>query len=363
MLLKVAREARGWTQAELATRSGIRQGSVSKYEKGVTVPSNDQLGLLAGALGYPESFFRNLDARPAAVLYRSRALRSARLEAHVRARLNLGRLVAQRLLEDVTVEGVASFPPPDRELGNPEQAAATLRQAWWVAPGPVESICDLIESAGGVVLRMDLGTDDVVAAYMHPLGDPVRWFFVNTRVQAGDRVRFALAHELGHAVQHEVEMLPDSNEAERESHTFAGAFLLPAREVLSELPRGRLQLRHLYELKLRWRVAMQAIAMRAADLGAINRKELSRLFRELSYRGYRTSEPGEISIETPMVLSSALEIHRGEHGLSNRELSDFVRVEPETLNDLFPEHFSPSPRPRLQVVGTGFSRDAASEAS
>lgn len=34
-LLKLAREARGWTQKLLADVSGVAQSSVSKYEKGL----------------------------------------------------------------------------------------------------------------------------------------------------------------------------------------------------------------------------------------------------------------------------------------------------------------------------------------
>jgi Zn-dependent peptidase ImmA (M78 family)/DNA-binding XRE family transcriptional regulator len=358
VLLKVAREARGWTQAVLAAQTQIGQGSISKYEKGLMTPTTQHVQALADALGCSPDFFLDLDAKPAAVLYRSRSLRSAKLEAHVRARLNLGRLLAQKLLDDVVIDLVAAFPAPDEDLGDPEQAAGALRSAWWIAPGPIESVSQVIEAAGGVVLRMDFGADEVAAAYMHPLGDPIRWFFVNTRVHAGDRVRFSLAHELGHAVLHESAVLPDSRDAETQSHSFAGAFLLPASELRAELPRGRLQLRHLYDLKTRWGVAMQTIAIRAAEIGAISRDELSRLYRELSYRGYRKNEPGPVPPEQPTVFDSALTIHRSDHGLSERDLSSLARVETDILHDLFPESFEAPPRPRLRVLSAHDKPDA-----
>lgn len=349
-LLKLVREARGMTQSVLAEESGLAQGSISKYEKGLVVPDEEQLGRIASATGYEPAFFRDEQARPASVLYRSRSLRSAKLEAKVRARLNLGRLVAQRLLDGVDIERVASFPAPDENLGNPEQAATVMRQAWWVPPGPVPNVCDLIENAGGIILRMDLGTENVVAAYMHPLGDSVRWFFVNTRVHAGDRVRFSLAHELGHAVLHESDLLSDSRQAERQSHWFAGAFLVPAAELRAELPRTRLQLSHLYDLKARWGVAMQMLAVRAAELGAIGKTELARLYRELNYRGWRTVEPGSTPLERPTVLAAALDVHRTDHGLNDRDLARFARVRESALHDLFPEHFAGPTVPRLRVV-------------
>src|SRR4051812_10256655 len=89
-LLRVAREGTGLTQKDLARESGVAQGSISRYEKGLQTPTPSQLQALADALGFAPGFFLDRDARPAAVLYRSRSLRSAKLETHVRARLNLG---------------------------------------------------------------------------------------------------------------------------------------------------------------------------------------------------------------------------------------------------------------------------------
>jgi Zn-dependent peptidase ImmA (M78 family)/DNA-binding XRE family transcriptional regulator len=351
-LLKLAREARGWPQSELSTRSGVAQGSISKYEKGLQQPSAFQVAALSEAVGVAAGFFADGEARPAAVMYRSRSLRSARLEAHVRARLNLARLVAQRLLADIEVDTVARFPDADMSFESPQAAADHLRSAWWIAPGPLEGLCDYIEASGGVVVRVDLGTDQTVAAYMHPLSDPVRWFFINTRVMAGDRVRFSVAHELGHAVLHEGGLAPDTRNAENESNLFAGALLLPDRDLRAELPRGRLRLEHLLELKRRWGVSIQTIAMRAHEIGVLTRSDLSRIFREISTRGYRTTEPVSIAVEQPKLLAGALEIHREDHGYNDLDMARIAQVEPDTLSDLLPEHFAPASPPRLRVVSS-----------
>ena len=361
-LLKLTREARGWPQTALATASGIGQGSISKYEKGLMEPSGSQVEALAAALGMPVSFFGQLDARPAAVLYRSRALRSARLEAQVRARINLARLIGAQLLADVEIDTVTRFPDPDRGYQTAEEAAQQLRAGWWIPPGPVGNIAAAIEAAGGVVLRVDLGCDEVDAAYLHPLGDPVRWFFVNTRTEAGDRLRFSLAHELGHAILHEVDLLPDTQEAETESNLFAGAFTVPADELRAELPRGRLRVAHLVQLKRRWAVSMGALAMRAHQIGEITKQELSALYREIGWRGYRTREPVDIPLDRPQVFDAALDIHRHEHHLTTEDLAKAANVSLETLEDLFPEHFEAPRRRHLSVVSARRSTSARSTA-
>lgn len=349
-LLRLAREARGWTQRLLAETSGVAQGSVSKYEKGLQTPSDGQLEALAQALEYPVAFFQQTEARPTTVLYRTRVLRSAKLESQVRARLNLARLVVGRLLEDLSVESISHFPEPDQTYDHPTQAAAALRTAWRVVPGPVESISELLEFAGGIVVRVDLATDQAVAAYLHPLGDPIRWFFVNSRVQSGDRVRFSLAHELGHAVLHEANLIPDSRDAELSANEFAGAFLLPTADLLAEIPRRRMNLEDLLVLKQRFGVSMQAAAMTAHQAGAISRDELTRLYRELSYRGWRTNEPGRVPVEQPTVLRDAITVHRNEHGYTDAELAELAHVTPTVLADLLPDYFDRPGERHLRVV-------------
>ena len=349
-LLKLAREARGWTQKQVAEGAGIAQGSLSKYEKGLQEPSDAQVARIAATLDYPVGFFGQLEARPAAVLYRTRVLRSAKLEAQVRARLNLARLAVGRLLEDMQIEMVARFPGPDQHYPSPERAAADLRAAWGIVPGPIESVSELIELAGGIVVRLDMGTDQAIAAYLHPLGDPIRWFFINTRVSAGDRVRFSLAHELGHAVLHEAALIPDTREAENEVNRFAGAFLLPQSDLLAELPRRRLTLPDLLTLKRIFGVSMQSVAVAAQQAGAISRDELTRLYRELGYRGWRVNEPGDIPVEQPTVLRQVLDIHRREHGFTDDELARLTHVSADVLADLLPDYFQLPRERRLRVV-------------
>ncbi|WP_067847334.1 helix-turn-helix domain-containing protein [Nocardia lijiangensis] len=48
--IRAAREARGWSQTELATRAGMRQHAVSRLEAGDVVPTITTLERIAAAL-------------------------------------------------------------------------------------------------------------------------------------------------------------------------------------------------------------------------------------------------------------------------------------------------------------------------
>jgi Zn-dependent peptidase ImmA (M78 family) len=81
--------------------------------------------------------------------------------------------------------------------------------------------------------------------------------------QPADRMRFTLAHELGHLVMHHDQ---PTQSMEQEANEFASAFLMPARDIRPHFAR-RVDLRLFAELKPVWRVSMASLLMRARSLG------------------------------------------------------------------------------------------------
>ncbi|TCO65519.1 helix-turn-helix domain-containing protein [Actinocrispum wychmicini] len=49
--VRTLREERGWSQTELATRAGMTQSAMARFEAGGTVPTLPVLERIAGALG------------------------------------------------------------------------------------------------------------------------------------------------------------------------------------------------------------------------------------------------------------------------------------------------------------------------
>lgn len=128
-----------------------------------------------------------------------------------------------------------SYRPTSLEapLDEVEELAACVRRDWSLPDGPVNNVVQLLEEHGIVVIRLPLNSADV-DAFSLPFPDhPVVVLGSDKNDRA--RSRFDAAHELGHLVMHgdEVWGLP---EVEKQAHTFAAAFLMPAAEILGELP-------------------------------------------------------------------------------------------------------------------------------
>jgi Zn-dependent peptidase ImmA (M78 family) len=180
------------------------------------------------------------------------------------------------------------------------------------------------------------------------------WFLVNTREDAGDRVRLSLAHELGHAILHR--MLPSVDEAETElqAFRFAAAFLMPPDQFDSSVPFDALTLSDARRLKQAFQVSMQAIIRAAFDRGRISRSRYTSLYKQLSARQWRSQEPDPVPLEVPQVWPEVLRVQRDEHGYTDDELASIARVTPTLLGDLFPEQFRR--RPALRSVSVSSAR-------
>ena len=123
----------------------------------------------------------------------------------------------------------------------------------------------------------------------------------------GDRLRWSVAHELGHLVVHQS---PDGTltQFEQQANQFAAEFLLPEVAMRHELV-PPITLSVIVALKPRWQVSMQALIRRAHDLRILSDRQYHYLFEQLGARGWRTQEPAnlDIPVEKPRAIRQLAE--------------------------------------------------------
>ena len=108
---------------------------------------------------------------------------------------------------------------------------------------------------------------------------------------------------------------------EKAAHRFAGAFLMPADVVRAEVGahRSSISIGELVALKRRFGVSVQAIAFRCKDLGIIDAKAFSDLYREFKRRGWR-----DPPFEEPAVMQADEEEPKRFERLCLRALAENV---------------------------------------
>ena len=317
-MIVVARESRGWTQKDLAKVIRTTQGTVSKYEIGAIPVPDYHRDAICGALNYERELLEQSDLLVGLggdFLYRKRARLSARAQRRVEAEANIRKIQVVRLLRGAAIEERFPFPaiPLNEVAGRPEKAAQELRRAFRIPQGPVRSLTRILENAGAIVFTIDFGTDYVDGTNIRLPGIPPL-LFLNMNVP-GERHRFNLAHELGHAVMHFATAIGDP---EVEANQFANEFLMPKTEIRSDL--RDLDLGAALRLKRVWGVSMAAIIRRAYTLNAISEATYRRLFTQLGAGGLRTREPEPLPFEQPETFNELLEFHRGKLGFSDEEM-------------------------------------------
>ncbi len=149
----------------------------------------------------------------------------------------------------------------------------------------------------------------------------------------GDRVRFSIAHELGHLVLHQS---LHGTSMEHEANLFAQELLLPEAAMRREMA-GGITLASLATIKQRWGVSMAALAMRATELNLISKRQLSYLMAKLNSHGWRTQEPVEIIMEKPRGLRKMIEVLYGEQ-IDYHRLGNDLRMPPHFVKRLVESH-------------------------
>lgn len=323
--MKLAREACGLTQDVLSDLSGVPLGTLGQIEVGrIFEPSGETVESIAGATGFPVSFFYRgpLPDLPDGN-YRKFARGTSKAEKQVRALTRQMVEIVRDADADESIRlpdvEIASIP----ELGSIEEieyhigdVRASLRVG---TRDPIPHLMRAVERAGVVVLRLPVAMEDhdgfSVWPYFGLRGS--RPVIVATGDRSGDRDRFTVAHELGHLILHSARRGVNPGQAEDEANRFAGALLIPEAIAVEALCRP-LTLDVLMGVKATYGVSIQALVMRAFDLRVINATQKASIFKQLSKRGWRTEEPVRVDREQPILLPEILDRLGGEGTVQER---------------------------------------------
>lgn len=324
-MITLARDVRGLTQSKLAKVSGIRASTISRLEGGVAEASESDLSSLVNALSFPPDFFGQPGSRygseTSTLFHRRRRQVRTRDLKRIDGLANLHRIASRQLFRSFEMDDIVEVPSIRIEdFGLVSDIAAAVRETWRMPSGPVHNLIGWLERASCLVFSYEFDTDKIdEVVHWIPPDPPI--ILVNSSAPA-DRVRFSLAHALGHLVMHHSEV--PYPEMEKEANEFAAAFLTPENEIADELEPVTLQ--HLLSLKQYWKVSMAMLVYRAKDLRIITETRHRSLFQQLSRLGYRKSEPLPIPRETPRVVKALLDAHKEHLGYDDRELAKLLRL-------------------------------------
>lgn len=337
-LLRTARQLRGFQQGEAARLLGISQAMLSRFENQLAGLTDEILKSAADVYDLPLSFFRQTDpvlGAPVSVhpMWRRKASVSAKEMDQIVAELNIRLMHLRRLLDAVEIQPTFDLPKlaVDDYGGDAERIAGLVRAQWQLPVGPIQNLTRILEAAGVIVVHSALGGSAVDGVTFRAPGLPP--LIVLNTDQPADRMRFTLAHELGHLVMHHAQPTQDM---EQEANDFASSFLMPSRDIRPYFAR-RVDLRLLAELKPVWKVSMASLLMRARSLGVLAYNQERYLWQQFSIAKIRLSEPPELNFphETPTVLPELLEAHIQQLGYSVADLAGLLHVQPQELSVLY----------------------------
>lgn len=313
--MKSARLYRGITLTELSSRTGISKQSLSLYENGDNYPDSDKGQRIASALDFPYDFFLYRDRNKIStdVTYfrsltsttkMSRTSQSIRLEFVARIYDVLLNYIDFPTLDipNVSFEtktDCLDANESDKAVKQIEKIASEVRSHWNLGIEPISDLQYTLEEHGIIVTGFDT-EDEKIDAFSQRTSlnnDTVYFVCVNQGTDPEGRIRFDMAHELGHILLHpwseSLDLIPkdEFKARERQANMFASAFLLPRESFESDVRAYPTDIKHYLWLKKKWKSSIQSMVYRSRQLEIITPSQYQYLMRQISGKGWRTREP------------------------------------------------------------------------
>lgn len=315
--LKEALQFREKKMTELADETGISKQSLSLYANDGNVPPFDNVIKIARALDFPTDFFMSEDLCTASTgntYFRSQASATKKSRNAQKIKLEYVSKMYEVILNYMNVpelnipdtsainvpEDIANV-DSDQAVNEIEKIAKLVREHWDLGNGPIDNLQYALQSNGIIVTGFrDVDTDiDAFSQQITIDGKVVYIIALAIGSKPIERLRFDMAHELGHILMHtwgednEDISKDEFNAREKQANMFASALLLPNETFSKSVSAYPTNIDYYLALKKKWKVSMQAMMYRARQLDIISTNQFQYMMRTMSKNGNRTHEPGD----------------------------------------------------------------------
>ena len=361
--LRSARMYRGLTLTELAKRTEISKQSISLYENDNNTPDYMKVRLLASELNFPYDYFFQKDsyaAKTETTYFRSLASATKKDRTAQSIKLEYVAKMYEILLEFISFPEM-NLPSVDfvgcddvfeceneDAIQEIEDIAAQVRKYWDIGTGPIKDLQYLLEKNGIIVTGFDTNEDKIDAFSQRTIvaGNDIYFIAVALGNRPEGRIRFDMAHELGHILLHpwsedlEAITKDEFKARERQANMFASAFLLPRDSFGKDIASYPTDLKYYQFLKNKWKVSIQAMIYRAHQLGIMSDNQYQYLMRQVSKNGWRIKEPGDVPYSlNENIFQGAIDLLIEQNVLTAKEILDLfkkngVTLYPEDMEEL-----------------------------
>lgn len=361
--LRSARMYRGLTLTELAKRTEISKQSISLYENDNNTPDYMKVRLLASELNFPYDYFFQKDsyaAKTETTYFRSLASATKKDRTAQSIKLEYVAKMYEILLEFISFPEM-NLPSVDfvgcddvfeceneDAIQEIEDIAAQVRKYWDIGTGPIKDLQYLLEKNGIIVTGFDTNEDKIDAFSQRTIvaGNDIYFIAVALGNRPEGRIRFDMAHELGHILLHpwsedlEAITKDEFKARERQANMFASAFLLPRDSFGKDIASYPTDLKYYQFLKNKWKVSIQAMIYRTHQLCIMSDNQYQYLMRQVSKNGWRIKEPGDVPYSlNENIFQGAIDLLIEQNVLTAKEILDLfkkngVTLYPEDMEEL-----------------------------
>ena len=337
--IKQARVSRGYSMADLGNLVGASRQAISKYEIGTYTPTEAVLSRIASVLRYEISFFRKPlpsdAASPSTVFFRSRRSTTKKSKEAAKEKIAIFQEIDKYLRQFVSFPKVNlptidyHFTYEQLNIQQIEEFAMAVRNNWGLGNAPIVNLTNVFQKNGIMISVMNLNNKKIDAFSVWK--DAIPYIFLSSEKYSDVRLRFTLAHELGHLLLHanyineeEIQTKVIFDKIEKEADLFAAALLLPATTFSNDIYSTSID--HFINLKKKWKASIGSMIYRCQDLDLLTENQIKYLKDQMSYNHYWKSEPLDniIPLEQPFAHKQAFDLILDNHIVTETDVVEEI---------------------------------------